>query len=367
MRKENCFLTEGYTDVIRLHQQGIEETVAPLGTAFTDEQARKLRRFTSKVTILTDGDEAGLKAASRMMEILLRFDFEVKFVPLPAGADPDSFFREESPEQTKNYLGAAAQDAILYFAEKAWVWAGEDPNRRAKAIQRVVEILANLTNRVKCLFYAVLLGKMMRLPDDRILDPFHYPDIRKQMEAIEVLQKADQKKDLYADIEAQLLRWILFRGDERINVSLDSVELIWETTIYEFVDAMLTSEKVKPRHPLFNEVMNICKELGRETKKGYEHHFLHHEQEPIRQLTLSLMNPDEYWESRKDPEQELRKLVILHQSQNIEDEINRLRASLSDSCGEDKQEIWQGKLNDLKTRWRDLKAWIEDNWQDRSR
>ncbi|MGL5227100.1 MAG: hypothetical protein ACRC77_02830, partial [Bacteroidales bacterium] len=74
-----------------------------------------------------------------------------------------------------------------------------------------------------------------------------------------------------------------------------------------------------------------------------------------------------YWESRKDPEQELRKLVILHQSQNIEDEINRLRASLSDSCDEDKQEIWQGKLKDLKTRWRDLKAWIEDNWQERSR
>ncbi|MGL4529626.1 MAG: DNA primase, partial [Citrobacter freundii] len=93
MRTENCFLTEGYTDVIRLHQLGIEETVAPLGTSCTDDQARKLRRFTSKVTILTDGDEAGLKAASRMMETLLRFDFEVKFVPLPPGSDPDSFFR----------------------------------------------------------------------------------------------------------------------------------------------------------------------------------------------------------------------------------------------------------------------------------
>ena len=360
MRKENCFLTEGYTDVIRLHQLGIEETVAPLGTSFTDEQARKLRRFTSKVTILTDGDEAGLKAASRMMEILLRFDFEVKFVPLPPGSDPDSFFRGKSPEEARSYLKDTAQDAILYFAEKAWQWAEEDPNRRAKAIQRIVEILSNLTNRVKCLFYIPLLAKGMGLPDQRILDPQHYAEVRKQMENTVVLQKGDQRKDLYTEIEMQLLRWILFRGDEPIRVELDEDNLIWEATVSEFIDVLLVSEEITLKHPLFKAVMNSCKEVGRQTKKGYEYHFLHHPDEPLRELTRSLMNPDEYWESRREPEHELRKLIILYQSQRIEDEINNLGSFFHDSDDSAKREIYREKILGLRDKWHELKMWVED-------
>ncbi|MGL5732411.1 MAG: hypothetical protein ACRCX5_14985, partial [Bacteroidales bacterium] len=128
-----------------------------------------------------------------------------------------------------------------------------------------------------------------------------------------------------------------------------------------FVDLILISEDLKLKHPLFNAVMNSCKETGCQTEKGYEYHFLHHPDEQLRDLTLSLMNPDEYWESRKDPEHELRKLIILYQSQRIEDEINNLGNFFRDSDDDTKREMWCKKILGLRDKWHELKMWIEDN------
>ena len=175
-----------------------------------------------------------------------------------------------------------------------------------------------------------------------------------------MLQKGDQRKDLYAEIETQLLRWILFRGDEPIRVELDEDNLIWEATVSEFIDVLLVSEEITLKHPLFKAVMNSCKEVGRQTKKGYEYHFLHHPDEPLRELTRSLMNPDEYWESRREPEHELRKLIILYQSQRIEDEINNLGSFFHDSDDSAKREIYREKILGLRDKWHELKMWVED-------
>ena len=352
----NCYLTEGYTDVIRLHEKGIEQVVAPLGTAFTEEQVRKLRRFTSCVTLLLDGDPAGVKAAYRMMELLLKKGFDVHIVPLPEDADPDSFFREMSPEQTRVFLKKRRKDAIIHFSDQLMQWAGKDPMRRAKAIEKIVSLLGCISAPIKCQMYMQPLKNITGLPDVRMLDPKSYKKGEKSL-----LQTVDQfvkiKLPLHEEIENRLLRWALFRGERVMHIELGNSGTVWSPTIAEFIQAMVNSERIKLRHPLAKEVIQ-----SERTAESCEHYFLHHSNKEIAKLTLSLLKPDEYWEN-KDPETELRKLLVLYKASVLEEKITQHRELLLTMDDEEQIRKWRMQMMELKQQWYELSAWLDGESQ----
>ena len=140
--KERCFLVEGYTDVISMHQAGIENVVASSGTALTTDQIRLIKRFTSNITILYDGDEAGIKASFRGIDMILEEGMNVKVVMFPAGEDPDSFAQSRSSSDFLEYIESSEKDFISFKTELLLAESLHDPIKRAQLITDIVKSVA---------------------------------------------------------------------------------------------------------------------------------------------------------------------------------------------------------------------------------
>jgi DNA primase len=148
-QKDNCFLVEGYTDVISLHQADVENVVASSGTALTEEQIKLIRRFTENVTVLFDGDAAGIKAALRGIDLILRGGLNVRVVLLPDSEDPDSYSRKVGTGEFQKYLAQKSQDFISFKSGLYASEAANDPIRKAESIKEIVGSIALIPDPVK--------------------------------------------------------------------------------------------------------------------------------------------------------------------------------------------------------------------------
>lgn len=146
---DNCYLVEGYADVLSVQQAHIENVVASSGTSLTVEQIRLIARFTKNVTILYDGDAAGIKASLRGLDMILEEGLNVKVVSFPAGDDPDSYMHKVGAGAFKSYIEENRQDFILYKANILLADAGKDPIKRAEIISDIVESIAKIPNEIK--------------------------------------------------------------------------------------------------------------------------------------------------------------------------------------------------------------------------
>jgi len=170
IRKQNfCYLVEGYTDVLSLHQAGIENVVASSGTALTEEQIRLIRRFTDNVTVLFDGDEAGVRAALRGIDLILKGDLNVRVVLLPPGEDPDSFARKNSAAVLRQYLTDNARDFISFKVDLYTRQAQQDPIRKAEAIREIVGSISVIPDPIKRSVYVRETARMLDVPESTLL------------------------------------------------------------------------------------------------------------------------------------------------------------------------------------------------------
>ena len=152
-RLQKCYLVEGYTDVISFHQAGIENVVASSGTSLTTEQIRLIKRFAPEVTVLYDGDAAGIKASIRGIDMLLEEGLRVKVVLFPDGEDPDSFARKSSPEELKKFLNESEEDFIAFKARLLSEETRKDPVKRAQLISEVVASIAVMPDAINRAVY----------------------------------------------------------------------------------------------------------------------------------------------------------------------------------------------------------------------
>lgn len=149
VKADKCFLVEGYTDVISMHQAGVENVVSSSGTALTHGQIRMIRRFSENITVLYDGDAAGIKAALRGIDLLLEQGMNVRVVLLPSGEDPDSFARKQNAEQFNRFIEENEQDFIRFKTELLLDEAGNDPIKRAGLITNIVESISLVPDTIK--------------------------------------------------------------------------------------------------------------------------------------------------------------------------------------------------------------------------
>lgn len=162
VKADKCFLVEGYTDVLSMHQAGIENVVASSGTALTQGQIRMIHRFSENITVLYDGDAAGIKAALRGIDLLLYDGMNVRVVLLPEGEDPDSFARKQNAEQFNRFIDQNEQDFIRFKTNLLLEEAGNDPIKKAALISNIVESIALIPDNIKRSVYiqetAILLN-----------------------------------------------------------------------------------------------------------------------------------------------------------------------------------------------------------------
>ena len=143
VKQECCFLVEGYLDVISMHQSGIENVVASSGTSLTKEQVRLIHRFTENVTVLYDGDAAGIHASLRGIDMLLSEGLNIKVLLLPEGEDPDSFAQSHTAEEFKTYIETHQTDFMRFKTDLLMQGAASDPMKRAEVIRDIVRSIAS--------------------------------------------------------------------------------------------------------------------------------------------------------------------------------------------------------------------------------
>ncbi len=166
---DECILVEGYTDVISLHQAGIENVVASSGTSLTEGQILLIKRFTPNITILYDGDAAGIKAALRGLDLVLEKDMNVKVVLLPEGEDPDSYLQNVGAAAFKEYMASQAKDFILFKTDLLLSEVGSDPVKRAGLVRDIVESIARVPDPFKRAFYIKECARIMELEEEVLI------------------------------------------------------------------------------------------------------------------------------------------------------------------------------------------------------
>lgn len=167
-QEDECILVEGYTDVLSLHQAGIENVVASSGTSLTVEQIRLVRRYTENIKILYDGDLAGIKAALRGMGMVLEQGLNVKIVLLPEGEDPDSYLQKAGTEAFREYITREAKDFIMFQAGLLQEEAAGDPVKKARLIKDIVESIAKVQDPLKRSLYVRECARIMEV-DEQLL------------------------------------------------------------------------------------------------------------------------------------------------------------------------------------------------------
>jgi len=245
-RENMCLLVEGYMDVVALHQSGIENVVASSGTSLTTEQIKLIKRLTENVTILFDGDAAGIKASFRSIDMLLAESMNIRILLFPEGHDPDSFARENSMEFVKNFIKENSKDFIDFKAEILLKETENDPIKKAEAIRDIVKSVANVDNGLKQEIYLKQIATQFGLTERNLFDELQ---VQKQIlkgqsqsqpkSKLEIVPKTEEKPFVDSDktagllvLEEKLVELMLKYGD-RILTRRDSENNSYQTTVIE--------------------------------------------------------------------------------------------------------------------------------------
>ncbi len=190
VKQDECYMVEGYTDVISLHQAGIENIVASSGTSLTVEQIRLVKRYTPNMTILYDGDAAGIKAALRGLDLVIEQDMNVRIVQLPEGQDPDSYLQEMGATAFKKYIEDEAHDFILFKINLLLAEAKNDPIKKAGVIKDIVYSIGKVPDAIKRSLYVKECAQLMDMSEQLLLQELN----RQLGKQLKEYQKAKNRK-----------------------------------------------------------------------------------------------------------------------------------------------------------------------------
>ncbi|MCF8359532.1 MAG: DNA primase [Prolixibacteraceae bacterium] len=311
-RNDKCYLVEGYTDVLSLHQAGIENVVASSGTSLTPGQIRMVKRFTPNITIIYDGDPAGIKASIRGIDMVLEEGVNVKVVPLPDGEDPDSFARSMNATSLLDYIKANETDFIRFKTQLLLKEADKDPVARARLINDIVRSIAMIPDNITRSVYIRECSLMLEVSEDLL-----YAEVRKikyksteqqiikeKRESIKAAAAAKNEpvkiepKQNPCEIEEKALLRLLIRyfDHELFKVQNEETNQEESVKVGEYIISELQHDNLSSVDPV---IQLIFDELSENYDKEFfdpERHFIQHENQGVSSLVSGLL-VDKYIES----------------------------------------------------------------------
>ena len=280
-KQNNCYLVEGYTDVIQLHQAGIENVVASSGTALTPDQIRLINRLTKNITVLFDGDAAGLRASVRGIDLILEEGMNVKVCTFPDGDDPDSFARKNSYEDLVSHLENNAKDFIQFKASLLMDEAQNDPIKKADLIRDMVVSISKIPDSIKRQIYIQECSRIMDISEQVLLNTLAQmvqkdiseagKKLKQEYKALEVVktetQSAQEKVNIVYELERKIIEMLLLYGsqeadfDDFILKANEEGEMIEEketskSKVHQRIYLSLQEDEVELANPLFKEIYN---------------------------------------------------------------------------------------------------------------
>ncbi|MFB9842273.1 DNA primase [Mucilaginibacter ginsenosidivorans] len=296
--EDNCYLVEGYADVLSVHQAGIENVVASSGTSLTVEQIRLIGRFTKNVTILYDGDAAGIKASLRGLDMILEEGLNVKVVLFPDGHDPDSYVRLVGTSAFKAHIDKNRKDFILYKTDILLKEAGNDPIRRADVIREIVESIAKIPDSIKASVFIKECSHILEIDERALLSELNKMRLNKakkdsQQQANRQIEPSDYlppeelqaeppvKKD-ESNQEREIVRLLLLYGSKMID---------WDGIANTYIGPFMIAElgDVEFDHPPSKKFVEL---YGKEVENGIlpdEQFFIHFPDKDIVDLSVTLL------------------------------------------------------------------------------
>ena len=225
VKEDNCFLVEGYTDVIKLHQKGIKNVVASSGTALTENQIRLVSRLTKNITVLFDGDSAGSRAALRGIDIILEQGMNVKICNLPDGEDPDSFANSREIEELLSFFKDHSKDFIKYKASLLVDEADEDPVKKAAVIRNMVESISKINDQIQKEIYIKECSSIMGISEQVLYSTLaqiqkkefkrDIKDSKENFDSFSVVKTDNKKKEtnILYELEKKIIEILLLYGN----------------------------------------------------------------------------------------------------------------------------------------------------------
>jgi len=281
-KHNNCYLVEGYTDVIQFNQAGIENVVASSGTALTPDQIRLVNRLTKNITVLYDGDAAGLRASIRGIDLILEEGMNVRVCTFPAGEDPDSFARKHSSEEILSYLDSNSKDFIQFKASLLMDEAKHDPIKKADLIRDMVLSISKIPDRIKREIYIQETSRIMDISEQVLLNTLAQlvqkdlseagKKMKQEQKAFEVVKNEEEpiavgKIDILYELERKIIEILLLYGDKieefedillKTNEEGEIEEVVEKKDykVYQRIFLSLQEDEVELANPLFRSIYN---------------------------------------------------------------------------------------------------------------
>ncbi len=343
--KEDCvYMVEGYTDVISMHQCGVENVVANSGTALSKYQINILHRFTNNIVLLYDGDEAGIHAATRSAEMLLQDGMTVKVCLLPDGDDPDSFARKHTAQEYRQFINDHATDYIRFKTDLLLRQAGNDPLKRGEAIREITKAIAIIPEAIMRDVFIKEAADMLGVEEKRMvgyvatqrktnreaeekrralaaqapnspqdpatpqpeipLAPMKQPEMpdAPPLPTMEDLPQGGSghvseqstannpfSKALYK-YERSIMQLVVRYGEKTMCELTDEDGNTTPVSVIDFVDATLHQDDVTLTHPLFREMLRLAVEHQHDADYTAERYFINHPDTAISQMALELVS-----------------------------------------------------------------------------
>lgn len=307
---DNCFLVEGYTDVISLHQSGIENVVASSGTSLTTEQIKLIRRYTPNITILYDGDEAGIKASFRGIDMILGEEMNVKIVLFPDGEDPDSFARKNRPAEVRDFIQQHAADFVTF---KTTLLVGEtanDPIKKAGLIKEIVGTIALIPDAIIRSVYIRECGGIMKISEQTLINELNklrrnnalqkFSEVAREREIPEITEFTAEPQVEVDDTSTEsqekgLIHFMLNYGTRIIDVDAedeDGEKTSMQIKLAEYIIMELNRDKMDLQNKILQSILDEYSRLINKGNVPDTQYFVNHSNHDISSSTIELLfNP----------------------------------------------------------------------------
>lgn len=377
-KEDNCYLVEGYTDVIQFAQTGIHNVVSSSGTALTEEQIRLINRLTKNITLLFDGDAAGLRASLRGVDLILEQGMNVKICTFPEGEDPDSFARKTSLEELTIFLNENARDFISFKAATLVDETKNDPVKKADTIRDMVVSISKIPDVIKREIYVQECSRIMEISEEVLFNSLAQilsKNIKEQakkgkqteqpFEVVSQETRPTEKIDIKFQLEMKILELLLLYGDEEetfedliLQTNEEGiVELVPEKKefkVHQKIFLDLQQDEMEFTNPIFQELFNaIIENYQNETPLQTDLFIAKLESEKAKIISDIFMEEEKYqlhdWERKeiyvKNKKQSIPQLLnetILHlRKLLISKQINSLASEINQKEEEEKQDLLQ--------------------------
>ncbi|PXX20128.1 DNA primase [Hoylesella shahii] len=385
--KEDCvYMVEGYTDVVSMHQCGVENVVANSGTALSIHQIRTLHRFTSNIVLLYDGDEAGIHAALRGTDMLLGEGMNVKVLLFPDGDDPDSFARKHNAEEFRQYI-ADNQTDFIQFKTRVLLNGVTDPTRRSEAISSIVQSVSVIPNPILRDTYLHDCAQRLGVAEATLINSMNkyiresrenrstetaradnQPGLATPKPIIETVTPLQQA----AKVERMLVEQVVRFGERIVlrNVEDEEGNLL-NLTVAQYIQYDFLQDGLAFQHPIFNRILEEAAERSLQPNFKAEAFFVHHEDievskiatelcmDPYQYLKLKQVEPvrpldeEEIRQKEKEKEEELRQrtvhLLLDFRLDYVEHRLKTLQSEIAQAANEpDKMMQLMAEFKDMQ-------------------